>query len=423
MGSVCIGDTVILRRELFRNEDPVPLLVNYSVTEPVSNKEFRDETFAKDTIIPPGGTYITNIKFTPLELGLRRADIVVYHSNQTKIRIINEVRGTGIGSFIETSHNDLVFIPEIDKRELTLKNIGATDIVFTGFSTLPSNFYAILTPTPFTLRPNESRIVEIAKMTEVAEKASLIIDANPCLVQKYINLGPYSAQALLELPIVEAEATATDVRIPIKATISENVAYKGVRPLEAEFEVHAGLFLPMSVESEWGNGAITRNTINGNKRTVGFVVSGNFPKEGIIATIKGVAGIAETDRSDLIFIPQSKFFGVSTNVTHENGELIITGLCDNRRISRNYEYISNVLISPNPAYNVADFKFDANFAGTATIEVADYLGNIVMRLNDVNVQNGVNQIKLQLGDLVSGSYTIRIISESVFSSHMLNIIR
>jgi len=423
MGSVCIGDTVVLRRELFRNDDPVPLLVNYSVTEPISNREFKDETYAKDTLLPPGGTYIANIKFTPLELGIRQADIVVYHSNQTKIRIINEVRGTGIGSFIETSHADLVFIPELDKRELTLKNIGTTDILFTGFSTIPEGLYEILTPTPFTLRPNESRIVEIVKLTEQAELASLIIDANPCLVQKYINLGPYFAQALIELPFVEAEATDTDVSIPIKATISENIKYDGIRPFEAEFEVHAGLFLPTSVETEWGNASITRNTINGNKRTVGFVVNGNFPSNSIIATIKGIAGIAETDRSDLVFVPQSNYFGISTDVNAVNGELLITGLCEDRRIIRSYDYITNIVLSPNPANNIAELKFEANFANSGVIEINDYLGNVALRFDDYSIQNGENRLHINLESLSSGSYTVRIISDGAFSTQMLNIIK
>ncbi len=424
MGEVCIGDTVIYQRELFRNDDPVPLFVNFSATEPIANKEFKDETFVKDTLIPPGGSYFAKIRFTPLELGLREAEIAVYHSNQSKIKILNEVRGIGIGSFIETSHTKLLFIPEIDTRELRLHNVGKTDIVFDGFDVVPVGLYQVLTPTPFTLKPDETAIIEITKLTEIAGNASLIIDANPCLIQRFIPLGPYTSSVILSLPIVEVEATDTDVEIPITVSITEQESYKGIRNFEGEFEVHAGLFLPLEVSSEWGDATLTRNTIEGNIRTIGFRIDGDFPTFGILGVVKGVAGIAETDNSDLVFTTGKPFFGASTSrIETENGKLIIIGLCEDRRIIRSYDNLSNVIINPNPANNQIQLDFDANFTGIADIEIADFMGNIVNRIAAISVSEGLNSVNFDVSSISSGLYTIRILSNNIISTQSLIISR
>jgi hypothetical protein len=423
MGEVCIGDTAIYLKELFRNDDPVPLLVNFSATEPISNKEFKDETFTKDTLIPPGASYFAKIRFTPSALGLREADIAVYHSNQSKIKILNEVRGVGIGSFIESSHNKLLFIPEINNRELLLHNVGKTEIIFDGFNLVPAGLYQVLTPTPFTLKPDESTIIEIVKLTEIAGNASLIIDANPCLIQKFIQLGPYTSSAILSLPIVEVEPTDTNVEIPITVSITEQESYKGIRTFEGEFEVHAGLFLPLEVKSEWGDAILIRNSIEGNIRTVGFRIDGDFPTYGILGVVKGVAGIAETDRSDLEFTDGKSFFGSSTKVTTENGELLIIGLCEDRRIIRSYANLSNVTINPNPANNLIQLDFDANFFGNADIEIADFMGNVVNRITGVSVSEGLNSVNFDVSPISSGLYTIRVISNNIISTQSLIISR
>lgn len=423
MGEVCIGDTVIYKRELFRNDDPVPLLVNFSATEPISNKEFKDETFTKDTLIPPGGSYFAKIKFTPLELGLREAAIAVYHSNQSKIKILNEVRGVGIGSFIESSHNKLLFIPEIDTRELRLHNVGKTDIVFDGFNVVPAGLYQVLTPTPFTLKPDETAIIEIIKLTEIAGNASLVIDANPCLIQKFIPLGPYTSSAILSLPIVEVEATDTNVEIPITVSITELESYKGIRTFEGEFEVHAGLFLPLEVKSEWGDAILIRNSIQGNIRTVGFRIDGDFPTYGILGVVKGVAGIAETDRSDLVFTDGRSFFGSSTKLTTESGELHIIGLCEDRRILRSYDNLSNITINPNPANSLIQLDFYTNFSDNADIEIADFMGNVSKRIAGVSVSEGLNTVNFDVSQISSGLYTIRVISNNIISTQSLIISR
>lgn len=405
-GDVCIGDTAIANIELLRNEDPVPLIVNYFIFNSPHNRNFSVTIPKTDTIVPAGGTLSGIVKFFPDTLGNYLPILSVYHSNQTKINGNFNVKGKGIGSYIEYSHNKLLYIPEVLTRQLTLKNIGVTDINFNDFKIVPPDNFQFISPRNFVLKPNESKTVEIS-WNGVKEKASLVIDANPCLAQNTVPLDFFNGFVELIIPKIETSATNENVEIPIEIKPNDRDKYNGIRPFEATFEVNPKIFLPTSIVSDLGSASIISNQVNG-KREFKIKVEGNFDNAGTIAVIKGVAGLTDTNYSDLTIKEPSLKFGEYVTTVVRNGSIFINDICNDRYIQNNKSPITIKNIAPNPASDFVTLKFDSENSDPIKIEMLDNIGDIIFTMNYYKPKIGENEITFDVSKLGIGNYNINI---------------
>ena len=420
-GDVCIGDTLTREFPLFRNDDPVPLIVNYAVIN--ENEEFFDNIFSvNDTVLQPGEVFIARIRFIPTELGEHDADIFIHHSNQTKIFTTSKIQGTGIGSFVDISHDALRFIPEILTREIKIKNAGLTDILFENFRVSLPNVFEVLTPAGFNLKPGEEKTIVIRWNGIDETPAQFIIDANPCLVQRFIPLDFYRGTSVITLPTIVTEAYNEKVRIPIIYSNTDNGNYGGVRGFTSEFTVNSKIFLPTSVESKHGKAELISNTVSAGIRTFGIRVEGDFPKDDTLATIIGVAGLTDTDRSPLIMLNKlgwSRF----VNMVINTGEIIISGICEDRYVIKNNQIISDMLVIPNPASNQAKLRFELTENADIKCEVIDNIGNAILICKDFTGQTGENIIEMNLVSFGTGNYKVRLSTPNDFSVINLIIIK
>jgi hypothetical protein len=422
-GDVCIGDTAIRALQFFKNEDPVPLIVNNISADMSVSKLFSLTGIPKDTVLPAGGILSGNIRFIPDTLGLKNGRFIVNHSNQSKITASFGVKGTGIGSYVELSHDELYFIPEILTRTIKIKNIGTLNIDFQNMKTFPAGIFNVLTSGVFTLKPGESKDISISWNGIDYIDCQLIIEASPCLIQKYIPLRFYKGNSLVELTKVETSSTNENVEIPVTFRNAENSPYKGTRFFEAEFSVNPYLFLPLSVESQYGDAKLIKNDVNGMERKFTIRVEGDFGLEGKAATIKGVAGLSDTNYSDIIINPLSVFWGKSVNVLAKNGGIFINNICDGRYIAKSDNFAKITALNPNPAENFIILEFESNKPENIKIIMLNNLGESMFKIDDYKTTTGINKITINVNSFSTGIYRMNIYSGNYLSTREFIIMR
>jgi hypothetical protein len=363
------------------------------------------------------------LTFSPDELGLSNAEIIIVHSNQEEIYETSNTQGIGIGSYVSISHEVLRFIPEVPIRELLIENTGLTDIYFDKFSVEPTGAFNVLTPAEFNLKPGEKKTIEI-EWNGVDENISeLIIDANPCLIQRSVVLGFYRGTSIVTLPIVEAEANDENVRIPIIYKNTENGPYSGERIFEADLTVNSKIFLPRNVQSKFGAAELTSNKVVAGVRTFGIKVVGDFPANDTIATIVGVAGLTDTDRSQILLTDNSTFWSRFVETETQPGQIIITGICEDRYVKKNNSIISNLLVIPNPVIDNVKIKFELVEDAEVVCDIIDNTGYSRRICSYFEGKAGENILNLNLSNYGTGNYKILIKSDADYIMSNLIIMR
>lgn len=72
--------------------------------------------------------------------------------------------------------------------------------------------------------------------------------------------------------------------------------------------------------------------------------------------------------------------------------------------------VAHVEIYPNPANNECNITFDASMVQNYTVDISDVKGRTIIRKNTRSV-NGINNLKLDIHNLASGSYIVNLINE------------
>jgi hypothetical protein len=420
-GEVCIGDTALSEIDLLRNEDPVPLEINNIYSLNLTKTGLGTAEIYQNITVPPHTVLKAKLQFVPPDLGMFYDTLVVYHSNQQEEILRYPVKGSGMGTFVDMSHESLLFIPEIKTRSLRIKNTGEDDLKINKVNIIPPDNFGVITPMPVHIPAGETDSIEINWKNDIRETATLSLEAEPCLVQKFIEIGFFEGSSIIAIPRIEADPRG-DAVINIEYENFRNMDYAGERFCEVEFTVNPRLFLPEKVETDHGTAGITKNQIEGDRRIVGFRVEGDFPEKGTLARVIGPAGIAEADSSALELVGTSIYWGEAVDVTTRNGQLVITGLCGDRRILQNEKQVSIVSINPNPAGNQATIIFDSMEEGEFYIEVYDNLGRKKLVTSPFRALAGRNEITINLGRLRPGTFRIVIRSANSWSSKMLVII-
>jgi WD40 repeat protein len=421
-GEICVGDTNTRIIDLFRNDDPVPLKVNFIAIDDKINASFRIISMAKDTILQPGEIFRAEIKFHPAEFGEIYRDVFVFHSDQTFMTPNTSFHGRGLGTVFEFSHPNLVFIPEIGIRKIKIINNSKNQTTIVNAIFSQEGFYRILTKLPLNIAAGGEAEIEIETVKLSQSPVSLNFEAIPCNSLSSISIEAYSGISELTIPKVEADPKGRAI-IPINFTNSENRQYNGLRFFEAEITINSRLFLPDTVKSDYGTAKLTRNEIVEGKRIIGIKIEGDFPVNGKVAEISGYAGLGETDTSSIEFVPNGKFWGVSVQTKLKNGFFQLINLCEGRYILQNEGIISGLTIIPNPVANDFILEFESIESGIATVEIFNNSGSLVLKQTNIEVNRGQNKVNIDASLINSGSYKLVVKIRSSFSVKELIIIR
>jgi WD40 repeat protein len=418
-GEVCIGDTSTSKLTLLRNDDPVPLEINNILFENASGNPFALIETVNDSVISPGETIALPVRFVPTELGNFSEDITIFHSGQTKIFESSNVLGRGIGAIVELSHEQLLFLPEETERIYTIRNDGNTTINFKSIVTNPPGFFEVATQVPFDLPQDETTQITIRRIGDHSETAAIIMDADPCLVSKFLNAGPYKGNAVIRLPEIEADPRDEDAEIAINYEIYDNGNYNGTRTISGAFTVNSKMFLPLEISSEHGDAFISENSIIGKLRKIGFTVEGDFPDSGVLATIRGAAGLADDSLSMLDFVENDYYWGLSTDMSFISGTMKLINTCG-RLITNDMPAINGLELFPNPSGGAVTLKFNSEIKISGSLIITDKLGGIVKKIPQIQIHRGENSIPLNIAAAGAGSYTLSLSTpEGMFATQIL----
>lgn len=421
-GEVCISDSSFREFDLFRNDDPVPLILNGLSLETSNNSHFAIETKYSDTIIAPGGVVRVRVLFSPLETGILEDDVIVYHSNQLKFIPNMHITGTGIGSFLQFSHNNLLFIPEILDRKIEIFNDGDAEVFIDNLIPDIQGIFEIITSLPIRIAPKSSEFIEIRWNGEPTDIVEMQIEASPCIARQTFKLGEYHSESLVSIPIVTVDPVEEAV-IPINFQNKEKIKYNGERFFEAEFTINPKLFLPVEISTDYNSAQILKNEVVADKRYIKVSVKGEFTDSGTLAYLKGIPGLSETNESIIEFTDDIQHWGSAIDNSVENGKIIVKGECENRLVIRNSNPVNIQSISPNPADKLLEIEFDITKEGYYKIEIYDNSGVKIFSTEDIYLFTGPNRITLNVSFIPSGSYRIVIRSANGIASEKIQIIR
>ena len=425
LGEVCMWETNINKLALFKNLDTIPILVNRAETIP--NDAIYVVDCPRDTLIQPGEIYEVNVWFTPNKLGEIKSKIIIYHSNQEHVVEVMDIQGICIGTDVSINHSKLYFMPETKERILKLTNLGNAQLFIDSVVISPSGTYNIKNPLPIFVNSQETVDVVIEYLGEEPQLANLKFVASPCIVAKSIELGMYTAMVDLEIPTVTADPRDMDVLVPINFKRSENVAYNDTCTFEADIEVNPRIFYPTAVESEFGEANIISNTIieNIDRRRIKIGIKGLFNKSnGVLAVIHGIAGLCETDRSDISILKESKSWSKTVTKKITNGSIQLINLCDDRRIIRDNKLIVDNIF-PNPAKDNINLSYNilSPINSDIKLDIYDVYGNNVISKNIINTGLGKGGLNILIDNLSAGTYNLHIKYEDTIQLYNFTIIR
>lgn len=421
-GEVCIGETAIKEFAFIRNNDPVPLLVNMISIEEAGKSAFRIEKFIRDTVLEPNGILNLSMSFVPSVLGATASTLLIHHSDLNNYNFSGKVSGTGIGTEIQVSHNDLRFIPEILQRRLYIDNKSDNEISIVAADIYPFNNYRVLTSFPISIPPQGRTEIEIEWSGNPNGIDTLHILAEPCINRTVVVLGPYYAQSHITMPNVNADPNE-EASIKISYMTATDNPYKGELFFESEISIHPRLFFPLSVSSDYGTGEITRNVVVNDRRIIGFRVTGEFPSSGIVASINGVAGLGETDTSLITINNGAINWGSSVTTTSSPGLLRLINLCDDRRILHQFKLFNSISVSPNPTDGNFELNLNVLEQGKVEIEMHDNLGTRLLYMPNVYINSGDNRIFIRGDELPPGVYSVIVKTSSEMIRTKVVIIR
>jgi len=420
-GQVCINDTAEIEIDLGSNNDSLELPINFVRIYPDTQRNFDVISGNDYQVLSPGGKLKVKIRFHPKQIGQVSSYIEIYYLGQWDYVFRIPVSGEGFGVDISLSTNDLRFIPEIPTREITLKNTSNVDILIDSLVFSPEGFYIINLTTPLLLPANTAKIVQITRNAAPTTDVVVKIYSSPCSLTREFTIGEYIGTSTIILPKIETEPKGV-ISIPIEYKNSENKPYNGRRFFESEILVNPHMFLPLTIESEYGTATITKNQIIGDRRVIGFRVEGDFPTSGTIAKIYGNVGLNLFDTTLLEFNKESIFWGKNVQVNYLPGIINLTGLCGNRRLSFGPGAIKDLRINPNPANEFIDLEYILEKSVLISVEIFDLQGNLVYVETFLGTE-GLDKKRINTSSLSNGLYRLVLIFENFTTSSEFVIFR
>lgn len=408
LGEVCVGDTINTEIELFRNLDSVPILINsVKVLDDYDNIiEIID--FEEDIILGPNEIFSIDISATPEILGENPAVVEVNYFNQVQYISEIDLEILGIGTVFDLSHNALPFISEQPTRELVVKNPGTNPITILDIRPDPEEKFTTSPEFPQIIEPGDSLIFEITWDLTELENANLIFDADPCPVQKFVPLDEWSGNLLVFVEDVIADNPIGETDIGIFYSLVANYPYNGNLNFEADILLNPRLFFPEQFISKYESG-FENLGVDNDLRTINIRATGNYFGRDTIGILKGVAGIAETDFTNITI--DDVRFPEEISIQRQTGSLTVDSLCGSRRLIHSGATLEIISSYPNPASDKINIDINASKDLKISLHIFHLNGNLI-NSEKFNLEEGINSLEIDLSALSSGSYYISIEGEN-----------
>ncbi len=401
----CLKTSNLVKFPIFRNDDTIDVVINRIKVEDGYGNIFKIEDFIYDTIIKPGVTLYLNISFSPEELKEYSCNLLIYHSNQNNVVKRVLLKGKGIGTFLTSSHDRLMFINEIGSRRISIKNNSQQNTTITDVHFEPEGYYSLSTPLPITIEKDKSVELEIVRTNFSAEPIKMYFTAIPCVASNAIMLDNYAGTSQLKIGKIEADPRK-NAKIEISFLNTENYPYQGERFFEGEISINQKVFYPLSIFSKYGNAKILSNQVIDNKRYIKFRIDGEFGMNGTLCEISGVPGLTDEALFPIEWT-NSIFWGTSVQTNVVDGEFRLINICENRLINSKSTFINS--ISPIPAKDVIYISISNEAPTEAYIEIIDIFGNVLMKTEEISLSSGSNiLVPINVSYISNGTYKLAL---------------
>ncbi|MBL7973775.1 MAG: WD40 repeat domain-containing protein [Candidatus Kapabacteria bacterium] len=422
VGDICIGQSIEKDLVVLRNNDPAMLVVDQTSIYAPSNRWFSTTTPIANDTLQQNGEVKMHIVFTPRDLGVALNELYIYYGGQRKIYSKVILRGRGSGAETEATANPLTFIPEQTTRTIYIRNKNNNPITLTSLGITPANGFTMQNiTTPRVINANDSLPVTITWNNTDSTSAQIVGTLEPCATPLSIPIRLYTATGTVYIERVEADPKG-NATIPVKFNTKEQFSYNGIRTFTSQIFINPRIFLPQEVTSQYGTGKLLRNEIVGDKRLIEFSVEGNFPNQGTVANITGVAGLAETDVSPIEFNKQSLFWSKATTVTTTDGTFQLINLCGDRRVQQ-LAQLALERITPNPVANGnAELTVYSDSTRDVLCTIVTSTGEVALQ-QPLHLTSGSSTQILTIAQLPSGTYTLNLRSPDATVSSLLVVVR
>ncbi|MBM4177995.1 MAG: hypothetical protein FJ211_01510 [Ignavibacteria bacterium] len=406
-GDICVRDTARKIFVIVQNNDPIPVVIDGISMRKGVFSQFRVQGYKPGDTLQPGERMSVEVLFVPRLRGHDTDNVVIYYAGQSVVTRSIRVLGRGAGADINLSHPILAFIPEVSERTVVLGNPTGNPITLQAATFTAGAPFATTTTFPVVVAPGDS-ITMVIRYTggPISANDELVFEVTPCAATTSIKLVPYQGSAIVRMQDVRVDPRQT-TELPIVANISENVQYKGSRPLEISMKVYQRHFYADSLRVVDGSGEIVSQTVDGDTRTITMKLNASFvAREHIIAHLIGRAGLAEFDSSVVMFDTSAIAFGTSVATSYKPGLLRIANPNPNRHVFvKNGSVIRSIY--PVPAADDVSVAISSAYPTQGNLSIVDGQGATVFSA-DLGTLFGSTTVSVDVSQFVRGVYTVII---------------
>lgn len=420
-GDICVGDTARRTFLVVRNNDPVPVTIDGIYMRKGSSSQFRVRGYTPGAPLAPGESLQIEVLFVPRFRGHDTDEVVITYAGQNVLTRSVRVTGRGAGDEISVSHPTLAFIPERPTRRVVLYNRSATPATLTEATlTVGAPFTTDIT-VPSIIAPGDSIVFTVTHTGGVISgNDALSFRFTPCAAITQMRLTAYSGTAVVRPQSITVDPRQI-VRIPIITSITENVRYDGIRPLEAIIEMDEHHFLARSIEVAGGSGEILSQQVAGGRRTIRFRVERSFNRQDTAIWLTGPAGIGEQDSSVMSMDSASVGFSSVVATSWQSALLRIA----NPDPTRHFRFPSGAVIAgvyPNPSSDDVTVRIDSDRSLSARVRVIDPHGVVVSDV-PLGLSIGSFQFRMNVQEFPTGAYRIVLDADGFVTTTSLVVVR
>ncbi|MBU3678044.1 MAG: choice-of-anchor D domain-containing protein [Candidatus Kapabacteria bacterium] len=420
-GDVCVGDTARRTFQVIRNNDPVPVIIDGIYVRKGSDSQFRVRGYKPGAPLAPGESLQIEVLFVPRLRGHDTDEVVVTYAGQNVLTRSIRVTGRGAGDEISVSHRTLAFIPENRNRTIVLRNNSSTPTTLTEANISPGAPFTSNIIVPVEIPAGDSVVYVITYTGEqISGNDILSFRFTPCAAITQVRLVEYAGTAVVRPQSVTVDPREI-VRIPIITSITENVSYNGVRPIEATIIMDEHHFFAQSIEVAGGFGEILSQEVFGGRRMIRFRAERSFNRQDTAIWLVGPAGIGTQDSSIMSFDTASIGFSTVVPTGWQSALLRIA----NPDPTRHFRYPTGPIIvgiSPVPASDAVTVRVRSDRPAAARLRIIDPQGSIV-RTTSFAVASELATHALYVSDLMPGAYQIVLDADGTVSTTSMVIVR
>ena len=420
-GDVCVGDTARRTFQVIRNNDPVPVTIDGIYMRKGSGSQFRVRGYKPGAPLAPGESLQIEVLFVPRLRGNDTDEVVITYAGQNTLTRSIRVTGRGAGDEISISHPTLAFIPERQQRTVVLRNKSATPATLTEATLTPGAPFSTSITVPTVLAPGDSVVFTVTHTGgAITGNDVLSFRFTPCAAITQVRLVAYAGTAVVRPQSVTVDPRDI-VRIPIITSITENVRYDGVRPLEAILTMDEHHFFAQSIDVAGGSGEIISQEVSGGRRMIRFRVERPFNRQDTSIWLVGPAGIGTQDSSIMSMDTASLGFSTVVSTSWQSALLRIA----NPDPTRHFQFPSGPIIvgvTPTPARDVVTVSVRSQESAAARLRIVDPQGAIVFT-STIAVASQTSDHMLDLGMLLPGAYRVILDANGTVSTSSLVIVR